>query len=555
MISINRNIQAFLAILLAALLSGNSFAQISKGGQPLKTSSPRVDIEWVNLEDVRVEELLLEDEWMALTGKKNQRIAKEIPVSIRPDQLGNWSQSTNGTRIWQLGIRGEGAKALGIVFNRYELEHGCRIFISDPSGNYVLGAFTSRNNKPSGNLSVSYLQGDELIIQMEVPPGTDNYGELKIGSVRWAYLPVFEEKSGMDTFFGNSGPCNVDINCPLGSDWQMVKNSVVRMINAEKCTGMLINNVKEDDRAYIYTAAHCVFQNNKYQSTIFYFNYESDSCEGADVSVMHSISGATLISTGDTLENPRDGDSLDFALLELSIAPPDSFLPYFAGWNRSPVPAQKTTSIHHPSGDVKKISADYDPPEISMHDLDYFKTEGLIPLSFWRVLEWDVATTEPGSSGCPLFNQDQLFIGTLTGGQATCSFQENDYFTRFDMAWDYYPEPSKQLKHWLDPDNTGVMSLGGKAGDPLAVYTLPETGEFNVYPNPANEVLYFEGRRQNGSPVEIRIYNVTGNLVMQKRLSGHSATSLDVSGLKPGIYIFRITQGDYADSKRFLITR
>ncbi len=291
----------------------------------------------------------------------------------------------DGTRIWKLGIRGRGAKALGLVFNRYVLEPGTRIFISDPSGKHVLGAFTDQNNKPSGSLPVSYLQGDELIIQMEVPPGSTGFGELQIGSVRYAYLPVFEKKSALDDpYYGSSGNCNVDINCQLGDEWQVVKNSVVRLLNIEKCSGLLINNVKQDGKAYVYTAAHCVFQNNKYQPTVFYFNFENESCNDSLVPVPNTISGAKLIATGDTLENPRDEDSLDFALLELSVAPPKSYNPYYAGWNRSKNPAQNTTAIHHPSGDVKKIAVDLDAPETSYHDPDYFPD--LVLYSHWRIL-------------------------------------------------------------------------------------------------------------------------------------------------------------------------
>jgi hypothetical protein len=540
-------------IALSVLFASPGFTQISIGGTPLKSGISAGEIEWINLEDVRVEHLLLEDEWATLTGKKNQRIAQEVPVSIRPEQLGNWSQSTNGTLIWRLGIRGQGAKALGIVFDRYALEPGSRIYIYDPSATEILGAFTSRNNKASGYLAVSYLPGDELIIQMEVDPGSGDYGEWQIGSVRWAYLPVFDEKSGLDQYFGSSGECNVDINCSIGDDWQLVKHSVVRMLNIEKCTGLLVNNVKQDGKLYIYTAAHCVFQNNKYQPTVFYFDYESPECDGSDGITTKSISGATLIATGDTLENPRDSDSLDFALLELSAAVPESYKPYFAGWNRSKTPAQNSVAIHHPGGDVKKISVDNDPPEVSYHDIDFFPE--LIRYSHWRILEWDVATTEPGSSGCPIFNQNQQLVGTLTGGQATCSFRKNDYFTRFDYAWDYYPEPWKQVKHWLDPDNTGVMSLAGKAGWPVSVGQLKSTGGINLYPNPARELLNITSLIPVGKSTLARIYNPAGKLILQESLDWTGRAEFDIRALPPGIYLLQLRQDDRVESGRFIISR
>jgi hypothetical protein len=525
--------------------------------------APADETEWVNLEDVRIDHLLLEDEWAALTGKKNQRIAREIEVDIRPASLGRWSQSPDGTRIWKVGLRGKGARALGIVFNRYLLKGGTKVYVFDPSGEHVLGAFTGQNNKESGQLAVSYLPGEELIVQMEVPFGTEDFGGLQIGSVRYAYLPVFDEKSGADLYFGNSGDCNVDINCDLGKDWQDLKHSVVRMINGEKCTGVLINNTRQDGKAYVYTAAHCVFDNNKFQPTIFYFNYESPSCDGPDGSTAQSISGATLIATGDTLENPTDADSLDFALLELKVSLPESFKPYYAGWDRSKGPAQKTTTIHHPSGDVKKIAVDDDPPDNKMHDESYFDVvinnvtyrKPLNIKSFWRVLEWDVATTEPGSSGCPLFNQNQQIIGTLTGGQATCTNQVNDYFTRFDYAWDHYPEPARQVKHWLDPDNTGVMSLAGKPDWNVSTQTIPEEARLNLYPNPVSGELRISFESIHSVEAEISIMPLTGQQLMKHNLSGPGEFSLDVSELPEGLYILHLRQEGRVESRRFIIAR
>jgi len=542
----------FLGVLLPAL-SVNTHAQLSMGGQPLKSRSRDHTIEWINLEELRVDELLLEDEWLALTGKKNRRIAKEIQVSIRPEEMGRWEQLQDGTLVWRIGLRGKGARSLGIVFSRYALEKGTRIYIYNPSGEKVLGAFTDRNNKASGKLAVTYLPGQELIVQMEIPPECDDYGELVIGSVRRAYLPVFEEKSVYDNNFGRSGDCNVDINCTLGEEWQVLKNSVVRLISVEKCTGVLINNTLQDEKAYVYTAAHCVFQNNKLQPIVFYFNYESPDCDGPDGSIANSISEYTLIATGDTLENPRDTDSLDFALLELSVAPPDSFKPYFAGWNRSTGPALHTTTIHHPSGDVKKIAVDLDPPETSYHDIDYFPD--LVRYSHWRILAWNDGTTEGGSSGCPLFNQDQLIVGTLTGGQANCSNSINDYFTKFDYAWDYYPEPSKQIKHWLDPDDSGVITLQGMPGYPVGLRNKAEEVNLRLYPNPAISQIIIESGLSDGRNAEISICDISGRKHTQRSIPWEGSAKINVSDLPSGLYLLSFRNGNGFTTRRFIISR
>ena len=98
---------------LLVLLALGAGAQLSMGGRPLGSGFTADQVEWISLEEVRVDALLLEDEWAVLTGRKSQRMAKEIQVSITPEQAGAWEELPDGTLVWRLGIRGSGAKALG----------------------------------------------------------------------------------------------------------------------------------------------------------------------------------------------------------------------------------------------------------------------------------------------------------------------------------------------------------------------------------------------------------------------------------------------------------
>ena len=542
-----------MVLLLMGVSSLSISAQLSRGGKPSELVSKHSP--WIQLDDIHSDQLLLEDEWAAMTGKKSQRIAGETPCALNPDNSGQWLTLPDGSRIWQLGLEGKGVLALGLVFNRFYLEPGIKLFVFDPQRQNILGAYTNLNNKSSYMLALSYLSGDKLIVQLEVPSGQTEYGELMIGAVRQAYRPVFTDKSARG--FGSSGSCNVDINCTLGNNWQLAKRSVVRLVNKENCTGVLINNTKQDSTAYVLTAAHCLFTNNvDYSSTtIFYFNYESPTCDGPDGITYHSISGATLISTGDTLETTVDTDSLDFALLELSFAPPDSFVPYFAGWNRSSTPPLNTATIHHPSSDVMKISVDNDPSGSGVPEPQLSYASYLVRGCFWRVLKWEAGTTEGGSSGGPLFDQNQRIVGTLTGGQASCDNSVNDDFTRFDYAWDYYPDSLRQLKHWLDPGNTGVMSLNGFDPLPGTEVDLIESPVMKLYPNPAQNVLNIEVRDRIPRNVEISLYNTAGVMVSRFTEPGQQRISIPVGNLPAGIYFLQLRSDDLFSSERFIIYR
>jgi hypothetical protein len=148
-------------------------------------------------------------------------------------------------------------------------------------------------------------------------------------------------------------------------------------------------------------------------------------------------------------------DSLDFALVRLNAIPPYNYRTYLAGWNRNNVAPTSSICVHHPLGDIKKVSIDSDAAITAKFNSSYH------PKGFWNILRWDKGVTEQGSSGGPLFDQNKKLVGTLTGGAASCALPTNDYFEKFALAWDYRKETSKQLKNWLDPLSSGTEKLDG----------------------------------------------------------------------------------------------
>ena len=69
---------------------------------------------------------------------------------------------------------------------------------------------------------------------------------------------------------------------------------------------------------------------------------------------------------------------------------------YYAGWDRySQRYKYQTTMLHHPKGDVMKISVDDGAPvAMSWNSMQVWK------------LTWDVAGVQKGSSGGPFFDQN-----------------------------------------------------------------------------------------------------------------------------------------------------
>ncbi|RLD77174.1 MAG: serine protease, partial [Bacteroidetes bacterium] len=419
----------------------NISAQISHGGKPLSFEHKGLkSISVFNTPLHNYQQMLREDE----DNKGNTkpfRYGKVHDVELSPENSGVWQQLASGEKVWQLKIQSKDAFAIGLIFNKFKLSRGVKLFMYSPDKKQIIGSFTQNNNKKNGWFSTIPLSGEVIILELNVPKD-QFYGEIQLSGIVHDYKNAFGLKG-----YGSSGSCNVNVNCTEGDDWQNEKKSVVKYTyNGYVCTGALINNAAEDDTPYLLTANHCIGSSSEAASAVFWFNYESENCIATGNPSYQSISSSSLIATG---------GSLDFSLLELSVEPPLDYDVYYSGWNRSTNPASKTVCIHHPSGDIKKITLDYDPPSTG----DY--GSGLITNSHWQIHEWDVGTTEGGSSGSPLYDENHRIVGDLTGGDASCSYNYDDFYSKFDMSWDFYSNTNQQLKAWLDPNNTGVMVLDG----------------------------------------------------------------------------------------------
>ena len=438
-------------LIIIALLTGlglKSSAQLSFGGTPASFGLQKKDIyqlPFLEMEPINNQQLLLEEK-SDKRHLKSYKFAKSFKVDVSPSQYGRWI--TDGDmKIWQLGIRSRGAWSLNLIFDQMIIPTGASLFIYNTDHSKVLGAFTSDSEQSSGNFATSPIAGDEIILEYNEPKSAAVSGELHLSSVNHDYKNAFGTRP-----LGESGLCNMDVYCPNATDYLTVKQSVVcLLINGNTlCSGTLINNTKQDKTPYLLTAGHCIETLADAQHTVFCFNYESPAC-GNGSSSINGFADQTL--TGAFLKSRSD--SLDFALIELESTPPASFRPYYAGWDHSTVIPTSSASISHPRGDVKKISKDNNPPTIGSFDKDFTDN------SFWIIGKWEIGTTEGGSSGCGLFNQNNLLVGTLTGGTSTCTDPTNDLFAMFLKQWDTEKSSANQLKPWLDPNNSGAKTLSG----------------------------------------------------------------------------------------------
>jgi len=438
-------------IILFAIVSVIGYGQKQgSGGLPksLKYEQLFKNIDKRTFDVPNIDALRAEDELTDHTGTGPWRFGFNNYTSLTLLNSGSWFELENGGRIWFLKLTCEQALTINLSFINSEIPDGNELFVFNESRDFILGKF-EQEHLYNGQLGVELVPGSTVIVEYFVKKDNPN-GSLEISTVTHGYRTAdeFQEKA-----FGSSGACNMNVNCPDGLPWQPERNSALMLVSGSNgfCSGALINNTLNDGKPYVLTANHCYSNPTNW---IFRFNWQATNCNNPNSSPsFNSISGATLRSR----RTPSD-----FCLVEItggleSNSVPLNFNPYFAGWNNSNAPPTSSVSIHHPSGDIKKISFD-DAPAVSSQAMGSSE-----PNATWTV-EWDRnTTTEGGSSGAPLFDQNHRIIGQLWGGGASCSnLSASDFYGRLHNSWEPNNSTStNQLKFWLDPNDTGAEFIDG----------------------------------------------------------------------------------------------
>ncbi len=412
------------------------------------------------------------------------RFGFKYETNINFQNAGVWTDLPNGNRIWRTEIVASGALTINLTLENVHFPEGAYLYLYDKAKTHTVGAYTSRNNHPSGELGTDLVHGDHIVVEYFEPAAVKGQGEFTINGVTHGYRSLNIIQKSLEKALNSSGDCNYDARCPVDpyvgglSAWDDQIRSVAMIVTNGSgiCTGALINNSCNDGTPYFLTANHCLGGGTG--NWLFRFNW--DVPEGNA-----GMSCATTANTPTSFNNASNydqttvngatilvsGTQADHALLlmdNMTVTDATNWNLFYAGWSNDDTESavNAVTGIHHPSGDIKKICRAYE--NGGADNIHHANAAGA---AVWYMDAWDEGVTEPGSSGSPLFDQNGRIIGQLYGGSAACqgtSANGYDYYGRLGVSW------GLGIGTYLDPASCGGTTIINDGWDPNAVTTVDD---------------------------------------------------------------------------------
>ncbi len=410
--------------------------------------------------------LLAQDEQDAKNGMPfrfgiNQDVSIDlINVSAKDKQ--------DGFQIYTYRIDAAGAFSLNLIFDRFQLKEGSKLFLYNGDRTMIVGPITEAQNVVSGNSAggnpaggefwTDLVQGSNLTLELQEPVSGTGSSDIHLRSVVHGYKNMFPDK-----LFGQAGTCHPNMGCYPAFQFEGDGVAMILLAGGSRlCTGSMVNTMRQSFRSFFQSAFHCVDLNNtdtidptelaQAQNWLVRFNYQSPTCSPSQEDL-------EVVTLNGTIFRAGYPDS-DFVLVELTQQVPPDVNTTYNGWNRGAATTANNFGIHHPRGDVKKISFTNADTQIS----GYGGAAGNSHvISFWGTL----GVTDPGSSGSPLFDGNRRIVGQLQGGPSFCGTTGTglrDYYGRFFTSWTGGGTNNSRLSNWLDPDSgSGTTTNGVKS--------------------------------------------------------------------------------------------
>lgn len=375
---------------------------------------------------------------------------------------------------------------LGILVRRLPVEATLRFYAQGAEAAYEISGReimeSIKRNLVAGDSSDDartywspHIEGAEATLEIELPPGiSPDTVEISIPRVSHFFSsPLAAQGGNIIKSIGDAATCEIDATCY--SDWGLESSATARMLYVKAgssylCSGTLLNDIASSGTPYFLSANHCISKQTVASTLETYWFYRSASCNSGTLNPGSTsrTSGATLLYASPVT---------DTSFLKLNSAPPAGAV--YAGWDKTvPVLGTDVTGVHHPKGDLQKISfgsvkgfqdctiPDPNSPVMTCTAPTQTSAEYLN-------ITFNSGITEGGSSGSGLFKTSggsHYLIGQLFGGNTDCiNPKGSDSYGRFDVAY------TAKLHEWLNAGSTFSLSIS-KPGNGRGTVTSEPSG-------------------------------------------------------------------------------
>jgi len=444
-----KSIKFFGLLVLLLIFHNEGIAQIHSAIAP--SNIKLLEVEQITLPEIDNAELMAEENARRGAGIA-PKFAENVAVDLNPENSGHW-EIIGDKAIWRLRITSKNALSLNLGFSAYNIPEEGSLVIYDESMQQLIGPFTVADNEVHRQLWTPIIKAEAVVIEAVVPIEKRNELVLHLSYVNHDFMG-----------FGQvlSGACNLDVNCGVDDGWEIVEGyrdiirsvAVIGIGGGTFCTGFLINNVNNDGTPYFMTAEHCDIDAGSAASMVAYWKFENSTCRQPESAASGGNGDGDLNIFNSGAIFRASWSQSDFTLVEFDDPIPTEAEAFLAGFSLDVEISRDTTiGIHHPRTDEKRISFEFDDTHIGT----WGQGAAMVPNGDHIIVpDWDIGTTEGGSSGSPLFDKNKRVIGQLHGGGAACGNDLYDSYGWFRSSWEGGGTSSTRLRDWLDPDDTGI---------------------------------------------------------------------------------------------------
>ena len=450
-----------IVLLAICLLQYISYAQIETNyylknsmGMRIKSLSRGISTKTFTIPTFDVDKLRQEDEALS-DSDVPYRFGKAFDVSLSLKD-GTWENTDRG-RIWSLTFKSEGAHSLNFVFNNFHLPDSAYLYITSENDISIYGPVTGKDIGDGRFFLTDLLAGSQATIYLYEPTEQKGKSTLMIKRVVHGYRDVSNMLYGN---VGASSSCNEDVAC--FPRWEKESKAIGLVLLADgtsMCSGSLLMTTDSLFKPYFLTAFHCIdiepFSTGELtqneislaEQWLFKFCFKKKDCNGNILATSYSYNQATFRAAY---------NKTDFALMEINHDLSTNNNLFWLGWDKSGNIPTRGVGIHHPSGDVMKISIEN----------DRFKTQpwNLYDAYHHWCVDFDYGIVEGGSSGSPILNEQNRVVGQLHGGPTyknnRCK-QTVALYGKLSQSWNGGGTNSTRLSNWLDPLNTNQLTIDG----------------------------------------------------------------------------------------------